>query len=227
MVLIDGDGMIFNNELLRLGEEGGRKAATQVKANISRFLRTEKEGCPSEFKVVARVYANVRGLSETLVRAGILSSSLIFEEFVRGFTRGDALCDFIDVGAGKDRADLKINGQSLSFQLANLLGTYTNGKLAENFKVHIHDYQCRQVVFGCSHDNGYARLLEEYMDEPQVMSRLTLLVSHLLLLPCIIIASNLLPGGCSVPKGVGCLAIWKSEDPGPFPRGQDLCGHDG
>jgi hypothetical protein len=127
MVLIDGDGMIFNNELLRLGEEGGRKAATQVKANISRFLRTEKEGCPSEFKVVARVYANVRGLSETLVRAGILSSSLIFEEFVRGFTRGDALCDFIDVGAGKDRADLKINGQSLSFQLANLLGTYTNG----------------------------------------------------------------------------------------------------
>jgi hypothetical protein len=57
------------------------------------------------------MYANVRGLGDVLARNSIIDDTSVFEDFVRGFTRGKALFDFVDVGAGKDRADEKIIGK--------------------------------------------------------------------------------------------------------------------
>ena len=48
-------------------------------------------------------------------------------------------------------------------------------ELLETLKLHIFDYHCRNVLFGCSHDNGYARLLEGYIGDSEVKERLTLL----------------------------------------------------
>jgi hypothetical protein len=45
----------------------------------------------------------------------------------------------------------------------------------ESFKLFIDDYHCRQIFFGCSHDNGFARLLEEYMTDPAYLSKVTML----------------------------------------------------
>jgi hypothetical protein len=61
---------------------------------------------------VCRVYANVRGLGDVLVRTGTIEEMSVFEDFTRGFSRGKTLFDFVDVGAGKDRADEKIIGTS-------------------------------------------------------------------------------------------------------------------
>ena len=47
--------------------------------------------------------------------------------------------------------------------------------LPENFKLYIHDVRCRQIFFGCSHDNGYARVLEELSTEQLYLERITLL----------------------------------------------------
>ena len=153
MVLIDGDGVIFNQELLRQGEPGGRKAARQLKEGVFRIL-AEHPYCSQDSQIIARVYANVSGLATTLVKAGVLSSTAIFHEFVSGFTNGDDMCDFIDVGSGKDKADMKLNA---------------------NFRTHFYNQQCRQIVFGCSHDNGYARLLENYMHDDTGVGRVTLI----------------------------------------------------
>jgi hypothetical protein len=57
------------------------------------------------------VYANVRGLADKLLRLGTIEALEDFEEFVQGFTRAKTMFDFIDVGAGKDRADEKIIGK--------------------------------------------------------------------------------------------------------------------
>lgn len=76
------------------------------------------------------------------------------EDFVRGFTRSNELFDFIDVGYGKDRADVKV---------ASLL------------KLHIRGYQCRHILFGCSHDNGFARVLETYSMDQAALRDVTLL----------------------------------------------------
>lgn len=71
---------------------------------------------------MCRVYANVRGLGDVLVRTGSIPDITVLEEFVRGFTRGKALFDFIDVGAGKDRADDKIIGKSPNVSLYGFTG---------------------------------------------------------------------------------------------------------
>lgn len=47
--------------------------------------------------------------------------------------------------------------------------------IAENFKLHVNDFHCRQIFFGGSHDNGFARLLEQYADDKHALRRVTLL----------------------------------------------------
>ncbi|KAK4632234.1 hypothetical protein CLAFUW4_03515 [Fulvia fulva] len=154
LILIDGDGMVFNNVLLRLGEKGGQEAAKQLRNTVHEWAKTTLKDCPSDFKVVARIYANVNGLAETCRRAGLVSSPEIITDFVRGFTNSGDLFNFIDVGPSKDRADFKMNAE---------------------FKLHIWNYQCRHILFGCSHDNGFARLLEGYAFDDEARSRVTLL----------------------------------------------------
>ncbi|EON70086.1 hypothetical protein W97_09352 [Coniosporium apollinis CBS 100218] len=154
LVLIDGDGMIFQDDLLQEGESGGRKAAHSLHAEVSEYIQTIESGLPSDVKIVTRVYANVTGLAETCIRAGIVDKASAIDDFVRGFTRGKNLFDFVDVGPGKDRAD---------------------DKLTETFKLYLYDFHCHHILFGCSHDNGYARLLEEYTTDQGFVSRITLL----------------------------------------------------
>ncbi|CAO2655243.1 Nn.00g103070.m01.CDS01 [Neocucurbitaria sp. VM-36] len=153
MVLIDGDGMIFLDEFLREGEQGGRRAAAQLSAAIQNYIETEAD-IPLGARIVCRIYANVRGLGDVLVRTGAIEEIGQFQDFVRGFTRGKTLFDFIDVGGGKDRADEKI---------------------IESFKLFSQDYHCRRVLFGCSHDNGYARALEECSDKAETLDKVILL----------------------------------------------------
>ena len=40
--------------------------------------------------------------------------------------------------------------------------------------MHLYDCHCRQILFGCSHDNGYARLLEDVADS-SILNSITLL----------------------------------------------------
>lgn len=100
----------FPDQLLRAGESGGRCAAAKVSAAVQDYIETEGTTTPGT-RIVCRIYANVRGLSEVLVRSGAITEVTDFEEFVRGFTRGKVLFDFVDVGPGKDRADDKIIGK--------------------------------------------------------------------------------------------------------------------
>ncbi|KAI9789731.1 MAG: hypothetical protein M1833_002270 [Piccolia ochrophora] len=154
VVLIDGDGTIFQDSLLQQGEAGGREAAGLLWSAIRQYAERDLADLPSDCKIVARIYANIKGLAETCHKAGIVDHPTKVVDFARGFTRSKHLFDFIDVGSGKDRAD---------------------DKLAEVFKLHLYDGHCRQIIFGCSHDNGYARLLEEYFADQATASRISLL----------------------------------------------------
>jgi hypothetical protein len=63
------------------------------------------------------MYADVQGLADACHKAGVVPSIAHVEEFVKGFTRGRILFDFIDVGQGKDRADEKISGEACCLAL--------------------------------------------------------------------------------------------------------------
>jgi hypothetical protein len=111
LVLIDGDGMIFHEHFLARGEEGGRTAAQVLRSSTEIYTREQMPDLPTDLKIVARMYANVKGLADACCRAGLVTSPALLEDFVRGFTRGNALFDFVDVGPGKDRADEKVSGR--------------------------------------------------------------------------------------------------------------------
>ena len=112
LVLIDGDGMIFQDRLIQQGEAGGKEAAALLYAHVQKYIHQNIPELPSDYKIVARVYANLKGLADVCNRAGILDSPTTMDDFMRGFTGNKQLFDFVDVGMGKDRADDKISGQS-------------------------------------------------------------------------------------------------------------------
>lgn len=60
LVLIDGDGMIFADYFLRLGEEGGRQAANLLAKTVTEWMRANVNDYPAHCQIVTRVYANVR-----------------------------------------------------------------------------------------------------------------------------------------------------------------------
>ena len=95
LALIDGDGMPFEDALVARGKEGGHEAARRLKQNVSEYLKGEDI---FSTRVVIRIYANLEGLARTYKSAGIISASVVLEEFVRGYNMEDPLCDFVDAG---------------------------------------------------------------------------------------------------------------------------------
>jgi hypothetical protein len=67
---------------------------------------------PDEVDIVVRAFANVSGLSAALERDGRLKSASQVREFAAGFSSRQAFFDFVDVGPGKERADLKVRGET-------------------------------------------------------------------------------------------------------------------
>jgi hypothetical protein len=63
-------------------------------------------------QVIVRVYANVKGLAKTYKDMEFLPESASFDEFVRGFNMGDAMCDYVEAGNGKECSDEKVKGMS-------------------------------------------------------------------------------------------------------------------
>lgn len=162
--------MIFDDQLVQKGEKGGKEAANLIWAAVNEFVA---QALPhlSTTKIVTRVYANVKGLSETLYKSGIIDSPSVFENFTKGFN-DKLLFDFVDVGSGKkDMAD----DSELVLIQPRILHADPCIEISELFKLYLYDCHCHQILFGCSHDNGYARLLEETMSDVQVLDHITLL----------------------------------------------------
>ena len=104
--------MIFEDHYIQGGEEGGKEAASMLWGAVRDYVHQNIPGLPSDYKIVARVYANLNGLSDACNKAGIIDNPHLMREFARGFTGTKQLFDFIDVGSGKDRADDKVSGES-------------------------------------------------------------------------------------------------------------------
>ena len=65
---------------------------------------------PDDFRIAVKVYANVKGPAETCTKAGLVSNLAHFESFAHGFSSGNDLFEFVDVGQGGSRATGKMAG---------------------------------------------------------------------------------------------------------------------
>ncbi|KAK7423241.1 hypothetical protein QQZ08_009137 [Neonectria magnoliae] len=144
-VVIDGDCMPFQDDLVKQGMAGGKKAASLLKQSIKEEIVKLMPSGSHHLKIIIRVFANVRGLAKAWRE--FLPESLSLDDFVRGFNMGDAMCDYIDAGNGKECSDEKVKDDS----------------------------HCRQIFFGGSADNGYARLLGPYCEVESIRKRISLI----------------------------------------------------
>ncbi|KAM0550671.1 hypothetical protein ACHAPJ_008734 [Fusarium lateritium] len=153
-VVIDGDCMLFRDDLVQEGLEGGKQAISLLKQSVEQKVKALASTPPPHLQVIVRVYANLKGLSQAYQTSGIFCSGDTLEAFVRGFNMGDPLCDYVDAGNGKECADEKVKAL---------------------FRHYLDDVHCRQVFFGASADNGYARLLGPYAQDGLYNRRICLI----------------------------------------------------
>ena len=111
LVLIDGDNMPFRHRLVQQAREGGHAAARLLKREVQHYVKKKALISTSSFKIVIRVYANVKMLARTYCDYGVLSRTADFENFVRGFNMESGLCDYVDADDGKECADDKCKGE--------------------------------------------------------------------------------------------------------------------
>lgn len=139
LVLIDGDGYIFDDDLISSGPEGGGRAAHLLNETVKDSLRNHGlENC----RIMVRIYANLSGLSKTLSKvklAGAEKRSL--GPFVANFNRSNELFDFVDAGELKENADYKIRAM---------------------FRLFAENPQCRHIYWAGCHDVGYISELVPY-----------------------------------------------------------------
>lgn len=163
LCLIDGDGCIFNEDLLILGAEGGRSAALRLRRHIMAHYGSNQD-------LLVHIFFNREGLGKTLkTYLGIQPGT--FNAFITGFNTASPLMSMLDVGVGKEAADAKIR---------------------EQMRIFIRFPHVKKIYFGGGHDNGYTNNLatiqnEGYLDKIVLLQSYTQLAAEIkaLNLPCL------------------------------------------
>ncbi|KAL4909279.1 hypothetical protein BDW74DRAFT_79612 [Aspergillus multicolor] len=153
VLLLDGDGMVFKDELLQLGEEGGRKAAKELSHAVEEYVADNFPTIISP-KIVTKMYVNMKALCDACIRAGIATDPSILNEFARGFNSTFPLFDLMDIGLEKSAA---------------------HDKIKETFKLHLYNCHCHQIFLGCSEESLYRQTLEETLTDMELSGRLSLI----------------------------------------------------
>ncbi|KAK0465147.1 uncharacterized protein EV420DRAFT_1512997 [Desarmillaria tabescens] len=143
LALVDGDGNIFSEELLRQGQAGGRNAAMMLTKGLTDYTAAVDARISARSRVWLTVYCNKQGLSDTLVANDVCTSEQ-FEAFFLGFNQAAPLFSIIDVGTGKEAADTKIK---------------------EHLRLFTRFPQTFLIYFGGAHDNGYTSTLTSLQNE--------------------------------------------------------------
>lgn len=110
VVLVDGDGAIFNLDLIAEGIPGGQKAA-------SRLSETIKQQYPNRAHLDLAVYVflNKHGLAAKFGRINKHDAKHKLNEFIVGFNQASERFLIADVGYAKEGADAKIKGALITF----------------------------------------------------------------------------------------------------------------
>ncbi|KAK4464098.1 hypothetical protein QBC42DRAFT_337197 [Cladorrhinum samala] len=147
-VVIDGDGAVFREDLIAQGEEGGIKAAHELNTQLKAYFSDQPSFCNID-TIIIHVVLSVEGLSRALNASGTLpvTDHAALAKFGRGFCRAQPLFSFTDVGYGKEQADHKVR------------------KL---FEIMERNIQCRCLILGGCHDNGYATFLESFRNNSKI-----------------------------------------------------------
>ncbi|KAH6704253.1 hypothetical protein BKA61DRAFT_618216 [Leptodontidium sp. MPI-SDFR-AT-0119] len=152
VVLIDGDGSKFLDELLRDPVSGAAEAAQRLRQKIKDYLMDTPLGA-MDVPILVRVFANLNDLARSLRFSNVIESADDMRTFAENFTNSRAEFDFVNVGRGKENAD---------------------SKMRKMFSHFLKNYQCKKIFFAGCHDNGYLHDLREHVGDPNAKDRIVL-----------------------------------------------------
>lgn len=137
------------------GAEGGAEAAFQLHDAVKKHLADlYPDDNTARWNVLCNIYYNMEGLASKLRAVGVLRHPTELANFARAFGLNQPLFTLIDVGVGKERAD---------------------AKLRETFRIFLPNLQCKHIIFGPSHDNGYLPVLDPLKNDRTTSAHLSLL----------------------------------------------------
>ncbi|KAI0595834.1 hypothetical protein F4775DRAFT_567802 [Biscogniauxia sp. FL1348] len=149
LVLIDGDGLLFKENFLSQGLEGGKRAAKELRRAVA-------DHCPhaDQTEIIAKIICNASGPNRSLKPDNSSNSEANLRDFIAGFNQAKGCFDFIDLGHGEERIDYKIKDIT---------------------RFHLRNYNCKQILLGVSHDASYSPFLEELIGDHDSRERITVL----------------------------------------------------
>ncbi|KAJ5904016.1 hypothetical protein N7504_006399 [Penicillium tannophilum] len=151
VVLVDGNGAFFREELLREKDGyGAHEASTRIIHAVRRHMYGSAN--MADITIVVRVFADLDELSRIMHESRITyryGMSTFAEQF--SIARGEF--DFVDVGPGKQNAARKMAN--------NLYHFYSN-------------IQCQKIFWVDCHDAGYLKDLQQYTSDPRSRDRIVL-----------------------------------------------------
>ena len=110
-MLLDGDGIVFQEGYLKDGGAGGSSAAHDLHNTVRRYMDDMIDDSRN-WQIMVMMFANLDGLSRKLAHIGMIQHPGVLNEFASSFSLSQPMFNFIDVGRGKERADHKLKGQS-------------------------------------------------------------------------------------------------------------------
>lgn len=149
IALIDGNGLLFTENYIRQGTEGGKQAA-HVLYNA---ILQQCHSAPG-IEVIVKIYANLDSLSNAMWRNGIIQNEADLSQFFSGFSQCKATFDFVDVGWGEQLVDDKIK---------------------ETASWHLKNHNCKHLLLGISHNDEYAPFLNMLFKDPLIKDMITIL----------------------------------------------------
>lgn len=108
--MVDGDGAIFQDELLRDPLKGAPEAALRLRQAVRGYLKDSPWGT-DQVPIIVRVFVNLTGLAKSLASAKVIEVESQMRLFAELFTNSRAEFDFVNVGHGKENADSKMRSQ--------------------------------------------------------------------------------------------------------------------
>lgn len=164
LVLIDADadGFLFQDKYITKKAQGGESLADELLIRTREYLRPQYEDADS-LDIIVRVYANLEGMANWLVRSDKVRNLGQLRAFSTGFCGRISSFDWIDTGVGKEGGSGRKVRENLSFYSTNL--------------------HLRHVIVGCSPVDLPASLLSSIPLEKLTLIESLPLPSSLTTLP--------------------------------------------
>ncbi|CAO2658461.1 Nn.00g061840.m01.CDS01 [Neocucurbitaria sp. VM-36] len=114
----DADGFLFQDKYITRKAQGGEALADELLTRTREYLRPQFEDADS-LDIIVRVYANLEGMANYLVRLDKVRNLGQLRAFSTGFCGRISSFDWIDTGVGKEGGSGRKVRENLSFYTSN------------------------------------------------------------------------------------------------------------